>query len=539
MKNKVLKAMACAMSVCMLSMSLAGCGNGDDQGSSTPSGSSDTPTTTQESQGGTESDTPDDSQGEAGGIGADRSNGLYPAYDLGGVTLTVLSHNDIASKDPDQEGIEDHVKAERQDVKDYIEAKYNVHLEFVPLPTDDYDSIAKEITQAYISGNPVADIMHVSYNFMATYISNDILYDYTQDFANSDQFNPNEYLEWYGKVWGISRGMGGEGIYTNNTLIRELGMQYTPAEMFDRGMWSYDDCLAYLKELKSLMGEDEYPIFVSPGYWLLFAPHANGVKVLDDFGNLNYCTEPMLECMEFYKTLIDEKLNAIPAYTKEDGTTGYNNWGYAGDTFDKGHTVAMSHRGAWQAEGVVKSEETDFEVGFVPYPWGSNVTIDESKVGQEGAYLTLSDNYMASYFDGQLMALTKGTEEKANPVHVMSMLLEWMKWDSAMAAYHTDDETRTCAFLEDGIDKDVYFYCQDRQRLATYNAIDIEFELGKTMNKTFYEGGSVRSYFESCYNPDMQMMIDRGYATEDVLTPVEGEEGSEGGEEDTADDATE
>lgn len=538
MKRKFLKAMACAMSVCMLSMSLAGCG--DDAGNDSSAGNSN------DSQESEDPGSGDEQQGEEEGY-VNPNGHLYPAYDLGGVTLTVLKHNDIAARDPEEEGLEDHVKADRQAKKDYIEKKYNVHLEFVPLPTDDYDSIPTEITQAFIAGSPVADIMHVSYNFMATYISNNVLYDYTADLSSSDLFNKNEYLEWYGKIWGISRGMGGEGIYTNNTMIRNLGMEYTPAEMFDMGKWSYDDCLEYLRELKKLMGEDEYPIFVSPGYWLLFAPHANGEKILDDSGNLNYCTDPMLECMEFYKTLIDEKLNAVPAYTKDDGTTGYNNWGYAGETFDKGHTVAMSHRGAWQAEGVVKSEETDFEVGFVPYPWGSNVTIDESKVGQPGAYLTLSDNYMASYYDGQLMALTKGTEEKANPVHVMSMLLEWMGWDSAMAGYESEN-VRTCGWLEDGIDKEVYFYCQDRQRLATYNAIDIDFALGQQMSPTFYEGSSIRSYFESCYNQDMQMMIDKGYSSEDVMTPVdgaeggeggEGEENTEGGEDSTADDATE
>ena len=46
MKNKVLKAMACFMSVCMLSMSLAGCGDDAGDKSSTPS--SDTPKTSDE-----------------------------------------------------------------------------------------------------------------------------------------------------------------------------------------------------------------------------------------------------------------------------------------------------------------------------------------------------------------------------------------------------------------------------------------------------------------------------------------------------------
>ena len=135
MKRKVLKAMACAVSVCMMSMSLAGCGN-DDAGNGSSSGSS----SSEESSGGEDS-------GEVSAessIGDDRSDGLYPAYDLGGVTLTLLRHNNFVHLDPDNEDLEDWERAEKQDMKDYIEAKYNVKLELVNMPTDNWDNMADE-----------------------------------------------------------------------------------------------------------------------------------------------------------------------------------------------------------------------------------------------------------------------------------------------------------------------------------------------------------------------------------------------------------
>ena len=130
--------------------------------------------------------------------------------------------------------------------------------------------------------------------------------------------------------------------------------------------------------------------------------------------------------------------------------------GYADGTFSAGNTVAMAHRAGWQAWYINSTDDGPafkFNLGFVPYPWGSNVTIDESKVGQEDAYLSLSDNYAATYYDGQLICMVKGIEEKVNPMHAMSMVMEWMGWNDKMAAYEPEPETEvdqsSCTWLED------------------------------------------------------------------------------------------
>lgn len=527
MKRKLLKAMACAMSVCMLSMSLAGCGDDSSEsstpGSSTPESStgSSTPESTPDDSTGDDQQGGDE-QGDAGTI--DQSNGLFPAYDFGGITLTVLGHNDLGGLDPNAEGIEDYQVAERQAKKDYIEEKYNVHLEFVPNPTDDWDNISQEIIQQYISGNPVADIMDAYYQFVGSYVANDILYDFSSDLASSNQFVKDEYFQWMNKTWGISRGIGGEGLYYNKEMIKDLGMEKTPAEMFDEGHWSYDDCYNYLLDLKSRMGEDEYPLFVAPLYWILFATAANGEIILDPSGNLNYCSDAMLETLEFFQKLVNDGLTAVPAQTAEDGTVSYNNWGYPGETFDQGNTVAIAHRASWQAASIVGK----FELGFVPYPWGSNVTIGHQ--GDSGDYKTLSDNYKSCYFDGQLLCMTKGIEQKANPVEVLSMVLEWMGWDSSMAAYVAPEtQTDSCTWLEDGLDKELYYYSSDIERLEPWNSLDIDLTIAP--NGTLYGGASIRSSMESFYNQDMAAMIDAGYADSSVFTPIEEGEGEGEGDE--------
>ena len=518
MKRKFLRSMACAMSVCMLSMSLAGCGN-DAAESSAPESSS-PEDSTQDSSEPVESEesNANDAQQEVDPDAYVNPNGdLYPAYDFGGIELTVLAHNNLADLVPEGEGLEDYQIADRQKKKDYIEKKYNVKITFVANPTDVWDDIPSEIVKQYIAGTPVADIMNSNYTWAASYIANNLLYDFTNDFAGSDFFTDETKFWWSGKSYGISRGMGGEGLYYNATMIKELGMEYTPAEMFDMGKWSYDDCYNYLLEMKNNMGEDEYPLFVSPYYWMLFACAANGTVIMDPSGNLNYCTDAMLECLDFHKRCVESNLQYAPVITKEDGTTGYNNWNYPGETFDAGQTVAVAHRAAWQADGC----KGKFELGFVPYPWGSNVTIDESQIGNPGAYKTLSDNYAATYFDGYLLCLTNGIEEKANPMEVMSMITEWVGWDDSVNGYvapEKDDSSPN--WLEDGtIDKELYHFSTDRERLDTFNPLtEVEgfsTKVGSGLTKAVYEGGSLRSNMESAYNQDMQALIDLGYVPAD------------------------
>ena len=127
MKRKFLRSMACAMSVCMLSMSLAGCGN-DAAESSAPESSS-PEDSTQDSSEPVESEesNANDAQQEVDPDAYVNPNGdLYPAYDFGGIELTVLAHNNLADLVPEGEGLEDYQIADRQKKKDYIEKKYNV-----------------------------------------------------------------------------------------------------------------------------------------------------------------------------------------------------------------------------------------------------------------------------------------------------------------------------------------------------------------------------------------------------------------------------
>lgn len=531
MKRKFLKAMACAMSVCMLSASLAGCGNEAGENSSTPG--NDTPAESTPAPAGDDGgDASDESTGDEGAGDdeqeVDPNADLYPAYDLGGVELKVLAYNDLGALNPDDESLnpadEDdavktaekaQTKADRQQKKEAIEQKYNVKLTFVNLPTNDWEEIPNQLVMDYTSGNPDADIMDIYFQHIVTLLNNNMLYDFTNDLDG--RFAEKSLFNWVGKTYGVGSYIAGEGLYYNKTMIKNLGMEHTPAEMFAMGQWDYDSCFNYLQEMKRLMGsEEDYPLYVDPYYWTIFAPMANGGESLfGSNGDLRYLSDTGLETEEFLLKLIEAGLCAIPKEVGDDGNVTYNTWGFAVNTFDKGEHVAIAHRAAWQADSIDKQL---FELGFVPYPWGSGTSLDESKVGNEAmdAYLTL-ENYTQACFDGQTICLTNGIQDKAKPIEVLSMVLDWMGWDSRMTGYVEPENTvKGAKWLEDGIDQDLYIWSMDRTLADSWYM----FTTGEGVvdwipsRKVYYEGESLRAAYESAYNVDMQRLIRDGYTTE-------------------------
>lgn len=504
MRKNFIKGLALAMAVCM---GVVGCGSNSSSSSKTPD-SSNAPQSSSE-----EKSTPaGDESSSAEESSTTDTTSLYPAYDLGGITLTLLNGNDLAARNP--AGTEDEFqKQERQEWLDYIQEKYNVTLQFVDSPASEWDDTPQEIVNAYTAGKPLADIMDVYYNWIFPLIANDIIYDMTDLFADDNTYQESHVLEFLGGTWGVCSAISGEGLYYNADMIKNAGMEYTPAEMFDMGMWDYDNFYKYLVELKANMAEDEYPLFVAPYYWSLFASAANGIRMMDEkTGQLNYLNDAYLETMEFIQKLVNEGLAAIP---DQDENGSYNNWGYPGNTFDQGTTVAMAHRAAWQAAGLVDK----FDLGYVPYPWGSNVTVDADKVGESGAYLTLSDNYGSSYYDGQVITFTKGVEEKADLMQLTSMMAELMKWDSFLTSYEGESIT-PAEWLETGtIDSDLYLFARGREHLEFYNSVDLDFTLA--FNGPVYGNQSIRSVMQSAYNADMALMVEAGYADKSLYNPVD------------------
>ncbi len=328
-------------------------------------------------------------------------------YDLKGATVKVRLWD---SPNPYAEDVTDVDKEAWLPIYEAAKAKYNCNFEFYTA-TVEWDDMPAEFSKSVAASQPV---WHITNNLSAMWtqllFSSNALVN-TRDIVAKlpmpelfKDFNSGYLLDYPGT----------EGLVFNRKMIAEAGMEYDPGEMFKMGKWSYDDFFAYMSELQSKLPEGTYTFFIDPNYWQIFAAPANGVMTVDPETYMpQVTTDAFIESVEFLQKLVNAGL-CRPANTDAAGLPDY--WGTPGVTFDQGVEVAMTHRATWQM-GPLNTNGLDW--GFVPYPWGKNVTL-----GTEGDYTTLSDNYRAAYYDLGLTGGVLGGVENDFPGIEKDVLVE-------------------------------------------------------------------------------------------------------------------
>ncbi|MBR4235088.1 MAG: extracellular solute-binding protein [Clostridia bacterium] len=319
-------------------------------------------------------------------------------YDLQGMTVKVRLWDfpNPYSEDTDKVNIDKYLP-----IFEAAKAKYNCDFAFYS-PTVEYDEFTTEWLQSIASGSPA---WHITNNFSGMWIitmaANDGLVDISKALDTIKIPEGLKHIATSGDaVYGFTTGYPGtEGLVYNKAMIEEAGMEYTPTEMFLNGTWSYDDFYNYLVELQSKLPEGDYAFFIDPNYWSIFASTANGTMPISDTLELTMTSDAYIETMEFLQKLFNAGVCRMPNVT-ENGS--YDNWGTPSATFDQGVEVAMTHRAGWQFGGL---NNNGIDWGFAPYPWGSNVTIENND------YHTLSDNYRAAFYDyGCMGTILSGVE---------------------------------------------------------------------------------------------------------------------------------
>lgn len=460
--------------------------------------------------------------------GNELTNDLFPAHDLGGVTIKAMDANSLNARNPEAEELEDFEIEERQARLDAIQEKYNVVIEFVPTPAVSWEEVPDEMIKRFVADDPVADIQDYSYQYMQPLLQNGVLRDHS-DFIY-DMGIEDRYLEpgtWQDEQYGLGTFVGGEGLLYNRDMIRSAGMEYEPNEMFAMGRWDYEEFEAYLEELNNNLPEGDYPFFIDPYYWFLFAPSANGTSLIAPGVGANYKDEAVVESLEFLNKLYQAGYVRDPDLN-EDGNPSY--WATPGNTFEQGVEVAMTHRASWQAAYLV--DQLDF--GFVPYPWGSNVTVDN--VGEPDAYLTLSDNYAVTVFDAQMKSLTAGVEDKADPEGVFTMFMELINHDFIFGADDADDEIDPRWFSTE-LDAELYEWSLSRERLELYVGLARGgiLSIADSYYDVFFENASVRGVLDAGYQADQNSLIEVNFVEGEIVELPDDEEDADV-DEDAADE---
>ena len=403
------------------------------------------------------------------------------AYDLQGMTVKVRlwdSPNPY-KEDTDQVDIDKWLP-----IFEGVKAKYNCNFEFYE-PTVEYDEFTTEWLTSIASGSPC---WHITNNFSAMWLITMTVNGGLEDISKAletlkiPEIFKNTVTAGDGVYGFVTSYQGTEGLVYNRAMIEEAGMEYTPTEMFMQGKWSYADFYDYMVELQSKLPEGDYAFFIDPNYWNIFASAANGTQHIDNELNITMTSDAYIETMEFLQKLWNAGVCRMPN-VNENGS--YDNWGTPSATFDQGVEVAMTHRAGWQYGGM---NNNGVDWGFVPYPWGSNVTCS-------GDYTTLSENYRAAFYDYGCMGNILAGVENDFPGLDKEYVLEALT-NIAYDLFVSEEKQAELAAKAEGIEDE-----NAEIDMGSYNYEEDAIIYNWLLDRTVYNNSSTISDFTVCsYN---------------------------------------
>lgn len=326
-------------------------------------------------------------------------------YDFGGVTVKVFAGGVDKLKLIGAGDIvgDEAVKA--------INEKYNINIERVELEGVDGGNEAELLLSSVTAGDPAAHIVALNTSSLMPAIKSDILFEIT-DYLDMYQVGSpyTDAVTWQGKCYGISYDNLGDAwtLVYDRKLLKEIGMEKTPTEMFMEGKWDYQSFKEYLVEMKSKLPDDVYPIGQYPFHWGTMASAANGKLLFDSTGSLNFTDEAVVEATEFYQELMRDGL-AHPAeeVVKEDASIGYQ---FAYEI--ENEKIVLKRAEPWQLGSI------GFEYGITYWPWGNNVSVN-------GDYTTLSDEYQVSIpYWGCVNVLKAASDATGIPGEVLTKIAQ-------------------------------------------------------------------------------------------------------------------
>jgi len=303
----------------------------------------------------------------------------FPGTDLGGAVVRVNGLGDPGSDDPfimqrDAESIA------------YVEQKFNITLELGALAGVDWNDVPDFIIASVAAGDPA---LHIFAGANAAYwfpplANQGILVEGGPWVANNfPESWWRFHSEFQGRIYGFARGPDSAWsiLGYNRDLIRAVGMEYTPSEMFVQGRWSLNDFYLYLNQLNTLLPPDVTPIGLHVTNWQRGAAFANGGYFKNPVTNApGYLEEAFLEPARIMQSLIQNNIHTMPGFiTEEEGGPPGGQWAFGAAMGDmmgmfRNGELAMTFVNSWNFYDL----SAHIEFGVVPFPWGSNVTFPDT-----------------------------------------------------------------------------------------------------------------------------------------------------------------
>lgn len=269
----------------------------------------------------------------------------------------------------------------RRDKIAELEEKYNMKLEFVNVPYDDY---VDKFTTTVLAGDPFADIVRMEVKWALPAILNKQILpisEFTTSF--SDITNEQKLMQKLPPIGGDEYGFiqpwtGGAGIHYNKELFEELGLEDLQA-IYKRGEWNWEKFLEIAKKAtRDTDNDGKTDVWGYSGWAAVLVRHlavTNGAKVADDGTGKEGLTDPRtIQALELVNRMYNVD-NVV--YVKSGNKTEWTER----DVYVDGKS-AMFAANDWQMA------DTPFSFGIVPFP-----------IGPEGSPgYTYSDEGAHAYF---------------------------------------------------------------------------------------------------------------------------------------------
>ncbi|MCA0754984.1 extracellular solute-binding protein [Paenibacillus sp. N4] len=283
------------------------------------------------------------------------------AVDLGGRVIRVAAWWDLK---PAGESASD--KARLDKIAE-VEQKYNVKIEFLNVPFEEY---MNKFTTTVLAGEPFADIVQMEYKSALPAILKGQLVpvdEFAQSFSNIN--NEANLITRYPAIAGHEYAFDnptaiGLGMHYNRDLFKKLGLPDLQ-ELYASGEWNWEKFIEIAKlATKDTDNDGKTDVYGYSGWALDAVKHfaaANGVKLADEEAGKEGISDPRtIEAAEFVNRLYNtEKVVKVK-------TGDPMNWEES-NTFKDGD-VAMFTSAEWNLRDLT------FDMGVVPIPNGPQGT---------------------------------------------------------------------------------------------------------------------------------------------------------------------
>jgi len=355
----------------------------------------------------------------------------FPATDLGGITLRWVG---FGSPDHYNETYATRWTA----AKERVEQRFNVNLEFIE--NDDIVAIAGAwgdvpdvMIASIVAGDPIANLWRGNAGYWFPLLANNGHLRSMDSYLRANV--PEGFFAFLGEsATGTAYGFNWSPAYSwniftyNRDMIRGVGMEMTPSEMFVAGRWSLEDFYEYVVELNSLLPSDVTPVGMHENWWKRLAIYANGGYILNPRTSVpGLLHEESLEPLRMLQRLVQEGLYLQPGWHGADEDPAPHvpegMWSWAPRFIGGSHmelfrngNVAISSMAPWDFQ----TTSTYFEFGIVPPPWGSNVTFP-------GDWRDLKTHtpYTSVFNDASTNMIIQGTPDVVTSEVFFNMVFTW------------------------------------------------------------------------------------------------------------------